>query len=320
MRHQDLMNEGEWAIQAQKVTKAFGSHLAVRDLDLTVPTGSIFGFIGPNGSGKTTTIRMLLGLLRPSSGEIRLLGRFDRSGIHRARKHIGATVETPTFYPNLSARQNLGLYCTIRELEDVDPEPILDLVGLAYDADRLVREFSLGMTQRLALATALVGAPSLLVLDEPTNGLDPQGIRDLGRAIKGIQERGTTVFLSSHILQEVQRLCSHICVIMGGRLRFSGRVEDMIGSGTVVKLRAEDLEALGSALSICALVDSWTEKRGYCVAHLSHPDLTGLSKFLSERGVFPTHFSPLRSDLESAFFLLTEQDGDGHKVDDGLCD
>lgn len=210
---------------------------AIKNLDLSISRGEVFGFLGPNGSGKTTTIRMLLGLIAPSAGEIRLFGEVTTFGGPRPTG-IGAAVERPAFYPHLDARENLRVFAAIAQ-ERADRARIGELiatVGLEQATGRHVGGFSTGMRQRLALALALLRRPSVLILDEPTDGLDPLGIVDIRRLISALAEGGTTIFLSSHLLTEVERLCTRVAILVGGRVVREGATDDLVGTGIEVHL------------------------------------------------------------------------------------
>jgi lantibiotic transport system ATP-binding protein len=217
-------------IQTRHLERIFGSRkgtpvCAVAGLDLNVPEGSIYGFLGPNGAGKTTTIRMLLGLIRPTAGQILVFGRaLDRA----AQGGIGALVETPSYYPHLTGRENLALVAGMRRLPKTEVQRVLGIVDLEKAANRLARHYSLGMCQRLGLAMALLGQPRLLVLDEPTNGLDPAGIHEIRALIRDLpRQQGITVFVSSHQLSEVEQIASHIGIVREGKLVFQGSAEDL---------------------------------------------------------------------------------------------
>lgn len=224
------------AIETHGLSKRFGSHAAVDCIDLKVPTGSVFGFLGPNGSGKTTTIRMLLGLATASSGEIRVLGEAMPSGLARVLPRVGALVEGPGFYPFLSGAANLHRLDTAdvhsaSATRSVRVKDALERVGLSNAASKKVRAYSLGMKQRLAIANALLAPRDLLVLDEPTNGLDPQGTREVRSLVKSLAAEGTTIFVSSHLLTEIEQMCTHAAVMSAGRLAAQGTLLELRGDG-----------------------------------------------------------------------------------------
>lgn len=217
-------------IETHRVSRRFGKVVAVDGVDLRVPPKSVYGFLGPNGAGKTTTIRLLLGLIRPDGGELRVLGQSLTRNRLAVLQRVGALVEAPSLYPHLTGRENLEV---TRRLIGAWPEQIdrvLEIVKLEADADRLVRGYSMGMRQRLGIALALLNEPDLLILDEPTNGLDPAGIREMRDLISRMpQEQEITVFLSSHLLSEVEQIATHLGIINQGRMLFQGTLDDLHG-------------------------------------------------------------------------------------------
>ncbi len=244
-------------IQTEGLTKRYGKLTVVRDLNLDVREGDRYGFIGPNGSGKSTTVRMLLGLVFPSSGRIQVIGQPVPKRVRAALRHVGAIIEAPAFWPNLSGRRNLSL----RDAAGADgskrdrPQRIdeaLERVGMANVDERPVKAYSLGMKQRLGLAAALMRKPDLLVLDEPTNGLDPQGILDVRDLLIELNRAGTTVFLSSHLLTEIEALCTRVGVISGGQMIVQDELSALRTPTGHVEVRTPDLakatEILGRAV------------------------------------------------------------------------
>ena len=222
----------QWAIRTVGLTKSFGSHNAVDSIDLQVPRGSIFGFLGPNGSGKTTTIRMLMGLANISSGEVSLLGHSVPNEIGKALPKVGALVEGPAFYPYLSGRDNLIRFDSADRFADpatrqVRVDAALAKVGLTQAEGKKVHAYSLGMKQRLGIANALLQPRDLLVLDEPTNGLDPQGTREVRNLIRLLASEGITIFISSHLLVEIEQICTHLAVMSQGKIVAQGNVEEL---------------------------------------------------------------------------------------------
>ncbi|MGO4690039.1 ATP-binding cassette domain-containing protein [Glaciibacter sp. 2TAF33] len=235
------------AIETTGLTKRFGDHAAVDSVDLAVPRGAVYGFLGPNGSGKTTTIRMLLGLASATAGDIRVLGRDMPRHVADVLPRVGALVEGPAFYPFLSGAANL------HRLDTANPHApggsrrsrvaaALESVGLTHAAGKKVHAYSLGMKQRLGLANALLSPRELLVLDEPTNGLDPQGTREVRHLIRSLADRGSTVFVSSHLLAEIEQICTHVAVMSTGRLVAQGTLDQLRRSGqSQVRLRTADV-------------------------------------------------------------------------------
>jgi len=252
------VGSGALAVETHGLTKRFRGHDAVQDLDLAVPAGSVFGFLGPNGSGKTTTIRMLVGLLNPTAGEVRLLGAPMPASLQSVLPRVGALIEGPGFAPYLSGAANLArLDAADRHASGRDRRArigtALERVGLTHAARKKVKAYSLGMKQRLGLAGALLRPRELLVLDEPTNGLDPQGTREVRSLIRQLADGGTTVFVSSHLLPEIEQICSHAAVLSTGRLVAQGTLDELRQrdrSRVVVRtpdgrIAAEALTALG---------------------------------------------------------------------------
>lgn len=211
------------AIETHQLTKSYGKATVVNQVNLQVPAGSIYGFLGPNGAGKTTTIRMLLGLLRPTQGQVALLGETFRAGQLSLYQRIGALVEMPSLYPHLTGRENLELVRRLRAEKPQQIERVLAIVDLVADSRRPVKQYSLGMCQRLGLAMALLGNPELLILDEPTNGLDPAGIHEMRVLLRRLpQEFGMTIFVSSHLLAEIEQIATQVGIIQKGKLIFQG--------------------------------------------------------------------------------------------------
>jgi ABC-2 type transport system ATP-binding protein len=295
----------ETVIETKGLRKRFGRIRAVDGLDLSVPRGAIFGFLGPNGAGKSTTIRMLTGLLRPSRGEASVLGVPIR---HRLRvgHRIGALVDEPAFYLPLSGRQNLRLLASLSGgASSEDIAEALRLVGLEEDADRKVHTFSHGMRQRLGIAQALVPRPELLILDEPASGLDPEGLADVRALLLRLREEGLTVFLSSHLLGEVEQLCTHVAVISHGKLAAQGPVGSLLaGPGRCTRLRVDDTDR---ALGVLRAVPSITAQAGgdgiVEVTGAEH-DPAELNERLVRAGVRVHELAPARRSLESLYIEI----------------
>lgn len=250
--------EQQWAIRTVGLTKSFGSHNAVDSIDLQVPKGSIFGFLGPNGSGKTTTIRMLMGLANISSGDVSLLGYSVPEEIGKALPKVGALVEGPAFYPYLSGRDNLIRFDSADRYADpatraARVDAALAKVGLTQAEHKKVHAYSLGMKQRLGIANALLQPRELLVLDEPTNGLDPQGTREVRNLIRLLASEGITIFISSHLLVEIEQICTHLAVMSQGKIVAQGSVEELSQAETLslnlvtaqTELAVDGLKSLG---------------------------------------------------------------------------
>jgi len=277
---------------------------AVRGLDLTVEAGGVFGFLGPNGSGKTTTIRLLLGLVRPDSGTFSLLGKSVPDELPLVIGRVGALVETPLFFPNFSGRRNLALLAHASDIPESRVQEMLELVDLAGRAGDRVKGYSLGMKQRLGIAAALLKNPELLILDEPGNGLDAAGIREVRELIKRLGTSGVTVLLSSHQLGEVQQVCDRVAIMSHGEVIASGSVAQLLAAGTTgdVRVRLADPVAGREAL----------RRSGFAVTSLDGALRVGgvadpavVTKVLSDAGLYLTELSPIAADLESVFLDLT---------------
>ncbi|HZJ03282.1 MAG TPA: ABC transporter ATP-binding protein [Thermoleophilia bacterium] len=295
----------EVVLQTEGLSKHFGAVKAVESLDLEVRRGEVYGFLGPNGSGKTTTISMVLGLLHPSAGQVTVLGRRVTPTQTEALAEVGSLVGVPGMVPHLSGRKNLELLATLhRDVGEERIHEILELVDLTGAADRKIKGYSLGMRQRLGLGAALLHRPELLILDEPTNGLDPAGMREIRELLGRLANQGITVFLSSHLLHEVEQVCDRITVLAKGKAVATGRVEDLLGGSEVVRLRVRDTRQTADALATLASVNEirpnghWVEVEGAksedIILHLVARDLV------------PSEVITSKADLESVFLTLTE--------------
>ena len=285
-----------------------GRHvIAVQDLDLAVPAGGVHGFLGPNGSGKTTTIRMLLGLARASDGEMRLFGRPVPSQLPAVMRRIGAVVEQPKFVPTFTGRKNLELLAGTIGVPDSRVDAALDRVGLGGRDRERFKGYSLGMKQRLAIAATLLKSPDLLILDEPTNGLDPAGIRDIRDMIRGLGESGVTVLLSSHILAEVQQVCRSVSIIGNGRLLASGPVDELVGRGAggTTHVSVADRETAAGHLSSAGYR---VTRDGDVLVVDGAQDPADITRVLAEQRLYVSELTPVRADLESVFLQLTKGD------------
>lgn len=303
------------AIETDALVKRFGSATVVDQIGLRVPAGSVFGFLGPNGSGKTTTIRMLLGLLAPDGGEARLLGRpVAREGA-AVLPHIGALIDGPAFYPWLTGRQNLWRIDAAgpdgqRRTRKARIEEALARVGLTAAGDKKFKAYSLGMRQRLGLANALLRPRQLLILDEPTNGMDPQGTREIRHLVRELAADGTTVFLSSHLLAEVEQVCTHVAVMSAGRLVSQGSLAELRSRTTpVVVVDTDDPSLAATVLADHGLVPAVEGTHVSAPADGLAPE--ALCKALVDAGVGVRGFHLQRPSLEDTFVALT---GEGFDV------
>ncbi len=282
-----------------------GTVRAVNGLDLEVPEGGVFGFLGPNGAGKTTTIRCLLGLVAATSGRMRIMEKDIPHHLPDVMRRIGSIVETPSLFPRFSGRRNLQILARLDGIGRKAIDEALARVGLAERASDKVRTYSLGMRQRLGIAAALIKDPSLLILDEPANGLDPAGIVEVRELIQSLGAEGRTVFVSSHLLSEVQQTADRVAILANGRLVAAGPVKDVLASGRseglVVKVR--DLEAGLAALRGAGLDASLDGDALHVRARPAEAER--ISRTLAERGLFVTELRPIETDLETVFLELT---------------
>jgi ABC-2 type transport system ATP-binding protein len=277
---------------------------AVDGLDLSVPEGGVFGFLGPNGSGKTTTIRCLLGLVRPSGGSTRLLGA-ERGQLASVAGRVGSMVETPQFFPNFSGRRNLELLARLDGIGRAQVDAALDLVGLGSRARSPFRTYSLGMKQRLGLAAALVKDPEVLILDEPANGLDPAGIKEIRELVRRLGAEGRTVFVSSHLLGEVQQMCDRVAILARGRLVTEGLVTDVLAHGRSSRLvvRAEPLD--GALATLRAAQLSATVDGDHLLVDLAPAEGARVTRVLADARIYVSELRPEEVDLETVFLELT---------------
>ena len=313
-----------FVIETNDLTKGFGGRNVVECVSICVPVGSIFGFLGPNGSGKTTTIRMILGLVFPDRGEISLLGARDQKLRRRQLSRVGAVVEGPGFYPYLSGLENLRRFSqvaysaqkqlnpSIKRLTTSDLCSALERVGLLEARTKKFRAYSLGMKQRLAIAAALLWPRELLVLDEPTNGLDPQGIVEVRELLTGLKEQGMTIFVSSHILSEVEMICSDIAVMADGRLLFQGSTMEFRGSlGEQFVLETPDAGLAESILVRLGFAEPGSVKieTDRLSASLTTEEIERVVAALVNGGVRVRAVGKTSHSLEEAFVSLTGRSG-----------
>jgi ABC-type multidrug transport system ATPase subunit len=299
----------ETVLSIQKLTKNFGKLCAVNNLDLEVKKGQVFGMLGPNGSGKTTTLGMLMGVVNPTAGSF---SWFGEAATHHTRKKIGAVLEHPIFYPYLSGQKNLELNALIKGADSKNIPRVLETVELSGRKDDKYRTYSLGMKQRLAIASALVSDPIILILDEPTNGLDPMGIAEIREIIKKIAADGKTIILASHLLDEVQKVCTHFAVLKRGTLMHTGPVDDVGKGEEIVEVQAyhDDLgvllqEFLGSA--------SIKKENGiFQVMMKDGYHSMDLNRFLFDKGIAASHLTTRKKSLEKQFLEILSDTS--HKV------
>jgi len=286
------------------LTKKFGYLTAVKDLSFDIEKGNVYGILGPNGSGKSTTLGIVLNVVNRTEGTFSWFG--GTTSTHQALKKVGAIIERPNFYPYMTATQNLKLVCKIKEVSEDKIEEKLELVGLLDRKNSKFQTYSLGMKQRLAIASALLNDPEILILDEPTNGLDPQGIHQIREIIKKVASQGTTILLASHLLDEVEKVCSHVIILRKGEKLYSGRVEDMLASYGYFELKAIEMKALETFLEKHTGFGTIKQQNGMITAILKEEmDAISLNKALFEEGIVLSHLVKRKASLEEQFLTLT---------------
>ena len=302
----------ELAISTTGLRKTYrngkGRHVAVAGLDLSVPLGGVHGFLGPNGSGKTTTIRMLLGLIRADAGTMSILGHEVPKRLPEVVGRVGAIVESPKFFPSFSGRKNLLLLAEAIGRPRGSVDQVLEQSGLGERGKDKYRTYSLGMKQRLAIAATLLKEPDLLIFDEPTNGLDPAGIREIRNTMRSLGEQGKTVLVSSHILDEVEQVADTVSIIGHGRLLASGSVADVIGDQTATSMRVGVADPVG-AQRIRTEVGLLVRHDGGLLVVEGVTDGAEITRRLAAHDLFVNELTPVRADLESVFLELTAEEG-----------
>lgn len=295
----------EAILRIENLTKQYGRITAVNNLSVSIPKRSVFGLLGPNGSGKTTTLGMILDVIEKSGGSFKW--KIETSA--NVRKRIGAILESPNFYPYLSASENLKLVCKIKEVDEKGIDLILEQVGLLGRKDDPFKTYSLGMKQRLAIASALLADPEVLILDEPTNGLDPKGIVEIRQLIREIAAEGRTIILASHLLDEVQKVCTHFCVLNKGSMIYSGEVEALSKQKNKFLLMSSSIELLREALKVSDLISSWKEEEDMISIDLKEgQNIEHLIKELAEQEVYVSHVSQQLFNLEKKFIEILDQE------------
>lgn len=292
----------EKILEINGLSKAYGKIQAVNQLKLDIPKGSVFGILGPNGSGKTTTLGMVLGVIKPDSGTYSWFGQRHNFG---TKKRMGAILETPNFYPYMSGYQNLEVVAQIKELKNPKVGEILQTVGLGGRAKSKFRTYSLGMKQRLAIASALLSEPEVLVLDEPTNGLDPQGIAQIRDLIIEIASNGITIILASHLLVEIEKVCTHAAVLQKGVLKFAGTVDELTGHEGIIEISSNDNAKLLKALESLPAVESVNDENGILLVKLAkETPAEEINQLLAEKGIYANHLVFRKNSIETQFLNL----------------
>ncbi len=294
----------ETILTLNNLTKHYGAVKAVNDLSFTIKKGNVYGILGPNGSGKSTTLGMVLNVVNATRGGFHWFDGSDTT--HNALKKVGAIIERPNFYPYMTAVQNLSLVCQIKGVPKAKIEEKLDIVGLLERKDSKFNTFSLGMKQRLAIASALLNDPEILILDEPTNGLDPQGIHQIREIIKKIAANGTTILLASHLLDEVEKVCTHVVILRKGVKLYSGSVDGMNASHGFFELKCDDAVRLKTYLEGDASFSSVKEEGDLITGYLKEPlSASDLNSRLFKQHIVLTHLVQRKESLEEQFLQLT---------------
>ena len=292
-------------LEINQLTKKFGSFTAVNNVTFSVEKGNVYGLLGPNGSGKSTTLGMILNVINPTVGSWKW---FDQEPDNDSLKKIGAIIESPKFYPYLSAEKNLEIVADIKEVNYAKIDEKLELVGLLSRKKDKFQQYSLGMKQRLAIAAALLNDPEVLILDEPTNGLDPQGIIQIRELIIKIAHQGTTIILASHVLDEVEKVCSHVVVLNQGKMLYAGSVDQMNSSFGSIEVAAQNMESLEYTLKTFSFVSKVTKENNKLFAVLSEEkDPAEINKMLYEQGIIVNHLVKRKESLEQQFFQLIQK-------------
>mgnify|MGYP001826298324 FL=1 len=288
------------------LTKKFGNLTAVDNLSFTIEKGNVYGILGPNGSGKSTTLGIVLNVVNKTSGDFHW---FDGTGsTNEALKKVGAIIERPNFYPYMTAIQNLELVCKIKGVTAAKVDEKLELVELLDRKNSKFSTFSLGMKQRLAIASALLNDPEILILDEPTNGLDPKGIHQIREIIKKIASEGTTILLASHLLDEVEKVCSHVVILRKGKSLYTGSVEGMNASHGFFIVKSSDMLALQTALESHKSIGNLKPDGENLIAYLKEPmEASEINKYLFDKGITLSHLIKRKESLEEQFLELTKQ-------------
>jgi ABC-2 type transport system ATP-binding protein len=289
-------------LSVKNLTKQYGKITAVSDVSFDVAAGTVFGILGPNGSGKTTTLGIILDVVQANSGTYSWFGSTDGEN-HRSK--IGSILETPNFYPHLDAESNLKINALIKNVSFDRIDDVLAKVNLLERKKSKFRTFSLGMKQRLAIANALLSDPEILLLDEPTNGLDPQGILEVRQLINELADRGKTIIIASHLIDEVEKVCTHVAIMKKGKLLTTGPVGDILVNDSRIEIASDNLVELQSVLEKLDFVKKVSKQKDILVVSLTREvEVSEISKALQERNIYPTHLNKIKKRLEEQFFEI----------------
>ncbi|MDI6050985.1 ABC transporter ATP-binding protein [Flavobacterium sp. XS2P24] len=295
----------ETILSIKNLNKRYGSLQALKNVSFDIHKGNVYGILGPNGSGKSTTLGIVLNVVNKTSGEYSWFGGSMET--HEALKKVGAIIERPNFYPYMTAKENLELVCKIKGINFAKVNEKLELVGLVDRQNSKFSTFSLGMKQRLAIASALLNDPEILILDEPTNGLDPQGIHQIRDIIKQIASKGTTILLASHLLDEVEKVCTHVLVLRKGEILYTGLVDGMSANEGFFELQADDTENLILAVITHPAIKNVVNEEGKVLVYLKNDlEAKELNRFLFEKNIVLNHLVKRKNSLEEQFLELTK--------------
>lgn len=296
----------ETILTIQNLNKRYGAVQALKDVSFDIQKGNVYGILGPNGSGKSTTLGIVLNVVNKTSGSYSWFGGTIQT--HDALKKVGAIIERPNFYPYMTAKENLELVCQIKGINYAKVSEKLELVGLTDRQNSKFRTFSLGMKQRLAIASALLNDPEILILDEPTNGLDPQGIHQIRDIIKIIAAQGTTILLASHLLDEVEKVCTHVLVLQKGKILYTGLVDGMSSNEGFFELQADNLQQLVDVVATHPAVKNVVKTNDKVIVYLlKELEAKDLNQFLFSKNIILNHLVKRRNSLEEQFLELTNK-------------
>lgn len=291
-------------LSIKNLHKKYGKVHAVNNVSLEIQKGNVYGILGPNGSGKSTTLGIILNVVNKTSGEYNWFGGQIEN--HHALKKVGAIIERPNFYPYMTAKENLELVCKIKGVDYKKVDEKLEIVGLINRKDSKFKTFSLGMKQRLAIASALLNDPEILILDEPTNGLDPQGIHQVRDIIRLIASQGTTILLASHLLDEVEKVCSHVLVLRLGKILYNGKVDEMINHNAYFELQSDNNQQLIEVLKTHPELESFEKNEDKIIVYFkTQVEASALNRFFYENGISLQHLVKRKQSLEEQFLTLT---------------
>lgn len=291
-------------LSVNNLSKQYGNIHALRDVSFSVPEGSVFGILGPNGSGKTTTLATITDIVRPTSGSYLFFGEKPTASL---RQRMGTLLETPNFYHYLSGIKNLEIAAKIKQKGEEDIDRVLKMVNLTSRKDSKFSTYSLGMKQRLAIASAMLGDPKVLIFDEPTNGLDPVGIAEIRQLMKDLHAQGKTIIMASHLLDEVEKVCTHVAILKRGQLLASGDVNDILANEDVVEVGAANVEKLYQVLQNYPQINriETENKRIKISLPINSADLEAINRYCFNQGIVLNHLTVRKKSLEAKFFELT---------------